>query len=231
MRVEEDVARFHVAVNRVGRVDGHEAPADAFEDAEGDIELGRSAALEEPLLQRGALHELHDEEGHSVVLTKRVDLQHVRMAHARHRARLVAEALAHVVANQVRLNELDRDVPVETLVVGKQDDAHPAAAKLPENSIPASDQGPRRRTGGHELGARPGAARRRLALLLIVEGAPAGPRPSGSVRLAGGAGSSADESPWIGERLEGREIQANTCSSSRATTRPASRLSRRRGGR
>ena len=129
--------------NRVGRMDGHEAPARASEDGEGDVKVGRSAGVHEPLLQRGALDELQDEEGHLVVLAERVDIQHVRMIHPRHRARLLAEAFAHVDVKEVWRNELDRDVPIEALVVSEEDNAHRAATELPRTlyTPPISEPG------------------------------------------------------------------------------------------
>ena len=88
------------------------------------------------MLERLALEQLHRDEELAVVLTDLMDRADVRMIERRRRARLAMEALHRpVVAGEILRQELERDVPAESEVLGVVDDAHPPAAKFAEHAI------------------------------------------------------------------------------------------------
>ncbi len=70
------------------------------------------------------------------MLADLVDRADVRMIERRRRAGLAMEALHRaVVAGEILRQELERDVPAETQVLGVVDDAHSPAAKFAEDAI------------------------------------------------------------------------------------------------
>jgi hypothetical protein len=77
------------------------------------------------------------------------------MAHPRQCAGLGGETLNEVVTVQARMDELDRDAPIERFVLGEEDDPHRAAPERPKHPVHAVDEGTRfdgQETLGGELG-------------------------------------------------------------------------------
>ena len=88
----------------------------------------------EPLFQRFALDELHDEvrQAGRLVLIHLVNGDEVIVGDGGGRAGLAAEPLPRdLVIRQLRVDHLDRHIASEAGIVGVQDDAHPAAADDP----------------------------------------------------------------------------------------------------
>ena len=90
----------------------------------------------DPVGQRAALDQLQDEVGELVVVAEIEDFQDVGVPEASHRARLLLEALAisRVVGKEVG-QDFDRDVAVQTGMVGAVHARHPAAADVLDHSV------------------------------------------------------------------------------------------------
>ena len=131
-------------MHRAARVDGIDARAGLLDDPHhvGDARQHAAPMADEPLLGRLAVDVLHHEVGRVAVLAERVDGEHVGMRQARHRARLLGEEVLHLRhAHHRRLDELDRDTPLEALVERSGNDAHAADAEHALDAIGASDEG------------------------------------------------------------------------------------------
>ena len=94
--------------------------------------------------QRLAVEELHDEEGGAVLLAEVVDGRDVGVAEAGAEPGLGAEPLGEVgVVAAVGTQHLDRDVPVERLVVGPPDLAHATRREHLGEAVAVGEQGAR----------------------------------------------------------------------------------------
>ena len=155
LRVEQNVARLEVAVERPGIVNRGHALANFVEDLESLLEVvvDRLAPLHverpwrvrfHPVLEGASLDQLHHEERDVLMFARRVDVQHVRVVHTRHRARLRSEALSKICGQQRRAHELDRDRAIEPLVARANHDAHGACADAPLETVEPFDQRSRR---------------------------------------------------------------------------------------
>ena len=151
---EENVRRFDVAVDdargvrRIERAGQRGGDLDQFGFAE------RSAR--QPLLQRLALQQLHDEERHA--LGRRADIvdgADVRVLQRGNRAGLALEPRAALrIARDVERQHLDGDGPIEPRVAGRVDFAHPARAEQRDDLVraqagAAGESDARRRSGVH----------------------------------------------------------------------------------
>jgi hypothetical protein len=146
--VDQDVARLEIAVHRVRGVNGVDATARAVEDLDRVVDPwdAQRAARTQPFFERHAPHELHHQIRRAVDLSKRVHVHHVRMVHARHRARLGEKAQAYVgrarlfVAEHVASNDLDRNVSIATAIVREHDDTHRAGAERTDDFVRVADE-------------------------------------------------------------------------------------------
>lgn len=97
------------------------------------------------------------------MLAEGVDGEHVGMREARHRARLLREEVVHVrEAHHRRLDELDGDATLQSLVQRSRDDAHAADTEHALDAIGPTDQRPERDADVRERIAR-SAQRRRFS--------------------------------------------------------------------
>jgi hypothetical protein len=97
---------------------------------------GRQRTLRQPVRQRLAVEQLHDEERRAVVLADVVQRTDVRVGQLRDRARFAIEARAELrVRGQRGRQDLDGDGPVEPRVAGLVDFAHAARANGAEDFV------------------------------------------------------------------------------------------------
>ena len=91
---------------------------------------------------RHALHQLHDEVGPAAVGRARVEhLGDVRVVHHRQRLPLGLEAGDHLPGVHARLDDLQRDGPLDRLgLLGHEHDAHAAFADLLQELVGADDR-------------------------------------------------------------------------------------------
>ena len=120
--------------------------ADAMRGAKGIGNLNRDSqrlaerqcTLLQPVSQRLAVEQLHDEERRAVVFPDVVQRADVRVGQLRDRARFAIEARAEMRISSERVREnLDRHCAVEPRVAGLVDLAHPASAEGGENFVGA----------------------------------------------------------------------------------------------
>ena len=131
VRGEEEVRRLHVAVDDARVVQRGEG----LEQVEGQRDRlfgGQRPALQ-PRRQGLAGEQLHDDVGLGVVLADLVDRAEVRVAHPGGGPRLAQEAAARRVVGA--LQDLERDVPAERLVLGEVHSAHAALADDPHDPV------------------------------------------------------------------------------------------------
>ena len=88
----------------------------------------RSRLVEQPALQRTALHVLHRDEVHAVDLSNLEDRDHAGVLQLRERLRLALEPLGS--PGRAPLEQLECDHPVECGVPGRQHDAHAAGPHM-----------------------------------------------------------------------------------------------------
>ena len=90
----------------------------------------------EPLTQRLARDELHDEEVDSSLSREVVDLRDVRMVQLRESQRLLPEAFARaLVREKIAPEDLERDVPLEPRVARPVDLPHSARTQRREDFV------------------------------------------------------------------------------------------------
>ena len=137
--VDHDVLRLDVAV--------HDAAAmrevDRGEQLQRDrdrLVAAEAAAPADEVLERLALHVLHDDVVRAVDLAPVVDGDQVLLVEARCGLGLAAEALdERRVAEVAREQDLDGDVPAEGEVLAQIHIGHAAAAELAHHAVPAAD--------------------------------------------------------------------------------------------
>ena len=132
---DEDVGRLDVAMDDAVLVRGVERVGDLDAEVEDLVGLERPAD-DEPVLQRFAFHQLHDDEGLPVRLVDVVDRADVRVLERGSGPRLALEALERLrVPRDVLGKELQSDVAPQARVLGAVDDAHAAAAQLLDDPV------------------------------------------------------------------------------------------------
>ena len=94
----------------------------------------RHRPLLEPRAQRLAVEQFHREEQLHAVLRDFIELADVRMAHAGGDSRLAPQALALLLVGSFS-DPLDRDGPIQALVVRGVDDAHAALTELAADTV------------------------------------------------------------------------------------------------
>jgi hypothetical protein len=100
-------------------------------------------------LEAAPLDILHREVERALVRPERVNLDDVLVADLRERARLLLEALdGRRVLCVARVDDLDRDLPVEEDVLREMDDAHRACAELANELVTTVDHDPDTRVCG-----------------------------------------------------------------------------------
>lgn len=137
---DHDVGRFDVAVDDAFAMGVLEGLADLPHPA-GDVLRGESAGLDEGV-QVGALDVLHHEVEPPVArLAEIVDCDDVGVAEPGHGAGLALETLREMepggvlAPGEARRQDLDGDEPVEALLTGLVDRAHPAATEEAEELV------------------------------------------------------------------------------------------------
>ncbi len=101
----------------------------------------RQRSFREPILERLAVDELHDQEVDAALAPDVVQRADVRMVERRHRARFALEPLAplHIVRQRSR-QYLDGDGSIEARVARFVDLAHPARAERREDLVRSEAQ-------------------------------------------------------------------------------------------
>src|SRR4029453_1155217 len=85
--------------------------------------------------ERFALEQLHREEQLALLLDHLVELADIGVVHGRRRARLAPQALAGRRIVRAGADALDRDLTLQALVVGREDDAHAALTQLAGEAV------------------------------------------------------------------------------------------------
>lgn len=134
----EQVGRLDIAVDDplpVRRVEGVGDLGAEIEDRR-----FRHRARREERLERLPLEQFHGEEALSFVLAEIVDRADVWMVQRRGSARLPFEPLDRArIVGQLRGQELQRDVPAQSQILGAIDDAHADRAGVYRPSAPPRD--------------------------------------------------------------------------------------------
>jgi len=140
---EQDVARFHVAVDDARAVRGLERRADAEPDVHGEAQT-EAALFVEGFAQRLAVDVLHDHRLATVVLDRVVDRHHVRIVQSRRHQGLAAEPLGDgALGGEVRLQQFHRHGAVEREVGGHPDVGHATVRTVLVEPIAPGDDGVR----------------------------------------------------------------------------------------
>ena len=143
----QDVARLDVAVHDAGAVRRVERVADVGRDRDGLRDRQRPAGGEH-VVQRPALHRLHDEVRRALVDSGVVRRHDARVRQSGRVQRLAGEALAeHRVRGVLLAEDLDGDVAVEHTVGRQPHDGHPAGAEHLAQLVPAPEHPPLARGG------------------------------------------------------------------------------------
>ena len=135
---QEDIVRLEVAVDDAAGMGRGQRMADALHDVERARER-RPRLGEEQLRERAPLEPLHHEIGGPVLELPEVeDLDDVLAADVARGLGLAEEAGDHLrVTAALRVEELDRDPPIDAGVLGQVDGAHPAFADLLPDDVVA----------------------------------------------------------------------------------------------
>ena len=132
--VEQHVRRLDVAVHDAVRVRVVERGGDLGEDR--GRGLRRERPPPEPVAERAAGHEPQRHPGPAVLDPVGVHRQDVRVLEPRRHARLLPEALGEGrVVQQLRGQDLQRDLALERRVVRANDDGHAAAAERSDDPV------------------------------------------------------------------------------------------------
>lgn len=146
--LEQDVLRLDVPVHDALEVRVSQRPRDLLEQLRRFARRQRSAGAH-PLGQRFALDVRHHEEDEVADLLDGIDGDDVGVGEPGRGLRLAQEPLPERGLRRHGLwQELDRHRPVERDVTRQEDDAHPAAAQLALQGVPADE----RLLEGDELG-------------------------------------------------------------------------------
>ena len=127
-RVEQHVGGLHVAMHEAARVCRIEGACDLSQDA--DRVRRVQAAVFEAFSQVTPLDIAHGDEEELLGSPGLVDRDDVRMVDRRGQLRLVEEAVTErFVLGEAGSEQLERDLPLESQILGQVDDAHPAPAQ------------------------------------------------------------------------------------------------------
>ncbi len=147
--VEQDVARFDVAVQDPVLVRRREPRENILQDGHDARRRHRAAA--DLVMQRRAGQRLHHEIDVLAVVTEVVDRDDVRVARGGGGARFVLEASEHVgTGTPVRVEHLDRDVAGEPAIACEVHGAHAALAEERAEFVPVGYH--RSGAGNHRAG-------------------------------------------------------------------------------
>ena len=125
---DEDVRGFYVAMNDVLLVSGVERVGNF--DAERDEHFKCDRVMRDELFERGALQELHRDEGLAVFFANVVNRADIRMIERGGGLRFALEAREGArVGADIFGKEFQRDAAMEAIVFGFVDDAHAAGAE------------------------------------------------------------------------------------------------------
>ncbi|OFV85940.1 MAG: hypothetical protein A2V74_00535 [Acidobacteria bacterium RBG_16_70_10] len=134
VRGEEDIRGLEVPVDEAARMQGLER-GERLERQLHRLRQGQRSAPQ-PLRERLALEQLHRDEEAPFVLADLVELADVGVVDAGGDAGLAPEAPGHPLVG-AGSDRLYGERPSQTLVPGREDDAHPALAKLVEEPVGA----------------------------------------------------------------------------------------------
>jgi len=163
---DEDVARFHIAMDQALRVRGVERSSDVGDDRKHVIE--RNWGLVDQLSKIGALHVPHRDEQVAFLLTGVIDGKHVRLVERGGELGFADEAFPEpLVVRELGGEHLEGDLPFESLVLGEVHDTHAAPPEGAFDAV-ASELGSRCQVHrGRTLPyPEPGAGRSKAAPLL-----------------------------------------------------------------
>ena len=155
LRCHEHVARLDVTVHEAGLVGVRQRGGHRSSDDERLVDA-QATRLVEQRPQRAPRHELHHDGGPPGLLDRVVDADDVRVVEAGGGDGLPAEPLDDDgVVGQRRLQQLDRDLPIEDRVGRHPHLAHAAVSQSPVEAVPLGekhrmgDPGRTRSGGGH----------------------------------------------------------------------------------
>jgi hypothetical protein len=135
-RVEQHVRGFDVPVHQAPAVRRVQGGGHLGHDANGPPGGQRAPGVEERA-HVGAGYVAYGDEQHAVGLTRGEDRDDVRVIHRGGGPGLADEPLLELlVPGQHRIEDLERDLPVQLEVVRAVDDSHPAAADLLIEPVP-----------------------------------------------------------------------------------------------
>jgi len=133
---QHDVAGLQIAVDDSAPVRRIERAGDLDADPQGLVD--RQRAFAQPIRQRLALEELHDQVVGSVLVAHVVKRANVRMRELRDRLRLTLEALPQLRrGGHVRRQNFDRDIAAEPRVLRLVDLPHPSRTDGREDLVGA----------------------------------------------------------------------------------------------
>jgi hypothetical protein len=133
-RFDPEIARLEIAVNELALERGFEAGTDFPGDPHHLGDRQPFLAVE-ALVQRFALEDRHRQERHAVVLVDVQDRDDVIVLDAGGRPGFAEEAVLRARPGGVlRQHHLERDLATESQILGQEDDAHAAPAKLPKDA-------------------------------------------------------------------------------------------------
>ena len=163
---DDDVVRLDVAVHDPVAVRERECAQDLARVLDRDRDRGRPVA-DEQLLQRAPFEVLHRDVVRPLRVAAVEDRDDVRMVEARGALRLAAEALDELLVGGMPLvQQLQRHVPAQFLVLGEVHVGHPARAELALDHIaPVEDTVDERVGVGHTRATYPFDALGRIACM------------------------------------------------------------------
>ena len=132
--VAHHVLGLHVAMHVARGMNGGERPADILAHT-GRLAVAQPAARPQDARQRLAGDELHAQPDAVAVCLDAEHLHHVGVLHLRQRPALAQQPLAQPIVLDLRVEDLDRDVPLELRIPGAVHAPEAAGAELPHQAI------------------------------------------------------------------------------------------------
>ena len=130
----ENVRGLDIAMHDALRVRGVQRVGDLDPEIDNLVNLEHAAG--QSIVERLAFHPFHDDERLALVFADVVDRADVRVVQRGGGSRLDAKPLNGLaVSHQFLWDELERDLPAETIVLSAVDDAHAAGAELMRDPI------------------------------------------------------------------------------------------------
>ncbi len=131
---EKDVGRLNIPVHDAGRVRDVQAIGQCGGNVEECSEINRTA--KQPLLQRFAVQQLHDNERPTIRVTDVVDRADVGMLQSGHRSRFALRSLSRLRGiSQMRGDNLDRDVASQARIAGLVNLTHGTGAERRDDLV------------------------------------------------------------------------------------------------